>query len=180
MGDSFCITSIKIVSKGWGFDDFFFPLNIGLICAPWSTLGFIQWPKVFVFFSSSVLISVGSSNPDSCLMWRWWNQAWPQALIFQWCCLFHYKYSEPGLSCKLSGALPGQGATKQDLVKILFFGADTVWWTLWANNSYARPWGTLVSTWCPIRAIILSWKKLTKIWGKGAGRGSDPWGILLC
>ena len=76
----------------------FFPLNIGLICAPWSTLGFIQWPKVFVFLSSSVLISVGSSNPDSCLVWRWWNQAWLQALIFQWCYIFSIM-NTPNLGC---------------------------------------------------------------------------------
>ena len=96
---------------------------------PWSTPGFIWWPKVFVGFCFLLCadLCVGSSKPDSCLSNVEVMKSsvavgpyLPMVLYF-----FHHKYSETSCLANFEWCSPWTGAIK-DVVKILLFGADTV------------------------------------------------------
>lgn len=160
---------------------FFFFLNIGYLGALVHSRFYIV-AKGFCFFSSSVLISVLSLNPRSCLTWRWWNPVCCRPLSSNGAMFFPLYSTEPSCLCKCCMVLTLDRAYKNktwwrccSLVLILF---DRLWLTVKQLLSQALGGTCLLSTRFPTGAIILSWKKNSE--GNWAEEGSDPWGKSVC
>lgn len=95
----------------------------------------------FCFFSSSVLISVLSLNPRSCLTWRWWNPVCCRPLSSNGAMFFPLYSTEPSCLCKCCMVLTLDRAYKNktwwrccSLVLILF---DRLW--QWADVTASKP-----------------------------------------